>query len=213
MDINSLGTTTTTPVATSTAVKNASADFQTFLSLLTTQLRNQDPLKPMESTEFVAQLASFSAVEQQVRTNSTLDDIKALLSANSASGLAEWIGQEVQAPVAAAWNGSAVPVTWSPAQDADAVRINALDSLGRIVGQSTISENSGHFSWSGQFDSGDIAPYGSYRFVVESFSGVVLLDSQDATVAAKVTEIRWADDGARFVFSDGTELPATDFVQ
>ena len=47
-------------------------DFETFLKLLTAQLRNQDPLQPMDSTEFVAQLASFSAVEQQVRANDRL---------------------------------------------------------------------------------------------------------------------------------------------
>ncbi len=58
----------------------AGTDFQTFLTLLTTQLRNQDPLKPMDSTQFVAQLASFSAVEQQVRTNEKLAEIINLLS-------------------------------------------------------------------------------------------------------------------------------------
>ena len=57
------------------AANELAGDFETFLSLLTAQLRNQDPLKPMESTEFVAQLASFSAVEQQVRTNDRLDEL------------------------------------------------------------------------------------------------------------------------------------------
>ena len=63
-------------------------DFETFLTLLTTQMRNQDPLKPMDSTEFVAQLASFSAVEQQIRANDRLQGILDVLSGGSPAGLA-----------------------------------------------------------------------------------------------------------------------------
>ena len=62
------------------------SDFETFLKLLTSQLRNQDPLKPLDSTDFVAQLASFSAVEQQVNTNTKLDQ---LLGALTRSGIDE----------------------------------------------------------------------------------------------------------------------------
>lgn len=47
----------------------ASSDFETFLKMLTTQIKNQDPLNPMEGTEFAVQLATFSGVEQQVMTN------------------------------------------------------------------------------------------------------------------------------------------------
>ena len=66
--------------APSTAARDAAADYESFLTLLTAQLKNQDPLKPLESTEFVAQLASFSAVEQQVRTNDSLTAIQELLA-------------------------------------------------------------------------------------------------------------------------------------
>ena len=59
--------------------QSGSSDFTTFLKLLTAQLRNQDPLKPLDSTEFVAQLATFSSVEQQVKTNDTLATIQQLL--------------------------------------------------------------------------------------------------------------------------------------
>jgi flagellar basal-body rod modification protein FlgD len=59
------------------------ADFQTFLQLLTTQLKNQDPLNPMESTEYATQLATFSGVEQQVRTNELLESLS--------SGYATWV--------------------------------------------------------------------------------------------------------------------------
>ena len=55
-------------------------DFQTFLKLLTAQMRHQDPLEPLDSTQFVAQLAAFSSVEQQIETNTKLETINENLS-------------------------------------------------------------------------------------------------------------------------------------
>jgi flagellar basal-body rod modification protein FlgD len=55
-------------------------DFQTFLKLLTAQMRHQDPLEPLDATQFVAQLAAFSSVEQQIETNTKLETINEKLS-------------------------------------------------------------------------------------------------------------------------------------
>ena len=68
------GTTTgSTTTTSSTDGKAPNADYNTFIKLLIAQMKNQDPTKPMDSTEFVSQLASFSAVEQQTQTNTKLD--------------------------------------------------------------------------------------------------------------------------------------------
>lgn len=68
---------TTTPFAITNSEQapqtKAESDFQTFLQLLTAQMRHQDPLEPLDSTQFVAQLAAFSSVEQQIQTNAKLD--------------------------------------------------------------------------------------------------------------------------------------------
>lgn len=76
---------------TSTA-SAATVDYQSFLKLLVAQMKNQDPTAPMESTEYVAQLATFSQVEQQVQMNRKLDDILQASALSQASGL---IGREV----------------------------------------------------------------------------------------------------------------------
>ncbi|MEP1206277.1 MAG: flagellar hook assembly protein FlgD [Rhizobiaceae bacterium] len=60
--------------ATSTA-SAASVDYDAFLQLLVAEMQNQDPTKPMESTEYVAQLASFSNVEQSIQMNEKLDNL------------------------------------------------------------------------------------------------------------------------------------------
>ncbi|MDF1601674.1 flagellar hook assembly protein FlgD [Mesorhizobium sp. YIM 152430] len=74
------------------AASAATVDYESFLKLLVAQMKNQDPTAPMESTEYVAQLATFSQVEQQVQMNRKLDDILQASALSQASGL---IGREV----------------------------------------------------------------------------------------------------------------------
>lgn len=71
------GTTTNNSTATQAAkaAKDASLDYNSFLTLLLAQLKNQDPTKPMDSTEYMSQLASFSNVEQSIKMNTKLDDM------------------------------------------------------------------------------------------------------------------------------------------
>ena len=124
----------------SEAATNAVAgDFQTFLQLLTTQMKNQDPLKPMESTEFVAQLASFSGVEQQVRANDRLDRIIEVLSGGSAEGLAAWVGREVRAPTTAAFAGTPLEVEVTPVKDADRAVLVVRNDFGDVVARKEVA--------------------------------------------------------------------------
>lgn len=75
--------------ASSQQASGPSLDYNSFLNLLIAQMKNQDPTQPMDSTQFVAQLATFSQVEQSVQTNSKLDQLlqqSALASAGSVIG-------------------------------------------------------------------------------------------------------------------------------
>src|SRR6185312_8890054 len=81
-----------TPVTTAaqtTASKQLAGNFDTFLTLLTTQLQNQDPLNPMDSNQFTQQLVEFSQVEQQINTN---DNLKTLISLGQSRGAADAVG-------------------------------------------------------------------------------------------------------------------------
>ena len=77
------------------------SDFETFLKMLTAQARYQDPLEPIDSTEYAAQLAQFSMVEQQVQTNDTLSALMGQMGTSGMAALAGWVGMEarVQSPV------------------------------------------------------------------------------------------------------------------
>ena len=97
---------TTTAAAATNALGKTSADFNMFLKLLTTQMQNQDPLKPMDSTEYTAQLAQFSQVEQTIQQTGTLKDILSRLSGQDLAQASGLIGREAE--------GGPVPTGWAP---------------------------------------------------------------------------------------------------
>lgn len=222
--IGNTGTSTVTGAATSTAAgpgggaKEAAkedeatassaiaADFQTFLTLLTTQLKNQDPLSPTDSTEYMSQLASFSGVEQQVRTNNRLDTIISVLGNGSSAGLAEWIGREVRAPAEAAYSGEAIEVGFTPAAGADKAVLVVTNAFGTEVARRTLAGDADEATWDGKDDLGNAAAYGDYAFTVESYEGETLLGTQAGSVYATVREVRIADGEATLIVGDGEEV-------
>ena len=203
------GVTTTQSQSTKSdaAALSAAADFETFLVLLTTQLKNQDPLKPLESTDFVAQLASFSAVEQQVRTNNLLGTIQDSLGGSTVADLASWIGREVGALRPAEFNGAPIPVFVDPETGADRAELVVRDSLGAEVQRLSVPLQSDVLPWAGVSETGDPLPAGSYNFSLESFRGGEVIKTANAPVYGQVEEARLSDGHPVLVLADGTLLP------
>lgn len=189
-----------------TAVTAAAGDFQTFLTLLTTQMRNQDPLKPMESTEFVAQLASFSAVEQQVRSNDRLDSIIEALTGGSASALAEWIGTDVRAPASTDFDGTAVEVGVMPEAGIDAAVLVVRNDFGTVVARRAVDPEATTVTWDGLDEMGSALAHGRYSFSVESYSGEELVGTQAGAVFSSVQEVRLVGGAPTLVLADGSEV-------
>jgi len=75
-----------TPTPTPSAPQSATLDYSAFLQLLIAEMKNQDPTKPMDSAQYVAQLASFSGVEQAVKTNAKLDSLMSTMALTQAEG-------------------------------------------------------------------------------------------------------------------------------
>ncbi|MBA4456448.1 hypothetical protein FHK99_09055, partial [Cylindrospermopsis raciborskii CS-506_B] len=89
-------TNSTTSGAQATASSNRlSADLNTFLRLLTTQLQNQDPTQPMDANQLTQQLVQFSTVEQQMNTNTTLQSLLSLQQAGQLGQAAALVGRRV----------------------------------------------------------------------------------------------------------------------
>ncbi|SMH52124.1 flagellar hook assembly protein FlgD [Mesorhizobium australicum] len=92
MYVSTYASQNTSSSSTSTATSGSMVDYQSFLKLLVAEMKNQDPTSPMESTDYVAQLATFSQVEQSVQMNTKLDNI---LQASVLSQAGSLIGKTV----------------------------------------------------------------------------------------------------------------------
>ncbi|MGM0583792.1 MAG: flagellar hook capping FlgD N-terminal domain-containing protein, partial [Pseudomonadota bacterium] len=187
----------------------SASDFETFLSLLTAQMRNQDPLKPMESTEFVAQLASFSSVEQQIRSNEKLDSILAALDGGAEGGLADWIGREVESSAAVRFDGAPLDISVTPRPGADRAVLVVRNQEGGEVARLAADPAAQRLEWNGQIGAGE-APPGRYAFSVDYMSGDEVLGSAEGRTYARVRELRLNEDGPRLVLEGGSEVAADD---
>jgi flagellar basal-body rod modification protein FlgD len=203
-------TTTSNKASDSASSGGLTADFDTFLKLLTTQLKYQDPLQPMESTEFVAQLASFSAVEQQIGSNTRLDSILFALGGGM-EGVADWIGRSVQAPTGASFTGDPIAIGATPASGADSAVLVVKNDFGAEVARVAIDPTASAVSWDGTDASGATVATGTYTFALESYSGETLLSTSAGQVYATVTEARRAEGGGvELVLETGDTIAAED---
>ena len=148
------------------ATGQVSGDFQTFLKMLTTQIKNQDPLNPMEGSDFAVQLATFSVVEQQVRTNDLLGRM-AGAGVGGLGTLAHWIGKEVRTTAPVAFQGKPLTMQIDPARGADQVTLVTLDASGKEVLREDIGTGTGEVDWAGKRADGTDLPAGRFSFRLE----------------------------------------------
>ena len=161
------GTSTNTTSSTSTA--GLASNFQTFLTLLTTQLQNQNPLDPLDTNQFTAQLVQFAQVEQQLKANDQLTSLVALQKTAQSTQALNFVGSTVAVDGSTvAFNGSA---TWNlnAAKDANAT-ITISNSAGQEVYNGGYSLKSGNasFVWDGKGNDGTQWPAGNYKMTVSA---------------------------------------------
>lgn len=127
MTIATIGNAGTATTPTNPA---ANIGIQDFLRILTTQLNNQDPLKPMDNTEFVAQLAQFTALQESQQTNDKLDSLLNIQSAAQSVGL---IGRTVTLSASGSTqSGSVTALDFSSGQAQLSVRLSSGQVLSGI---------------------------------------------------------------------------------
>jgi len=152
-------------------------NFDDFLTLLTTQLANQDPLNPTDSNEFTNQLVSFTQVEQSISANQNLEALIQLQSTNQqnaeSSALINYLGKNIGSNLNAAKleNGQA---SWQLdfGATADSVTYEIYDANGNRVyseaASSAISKGPQQFSWDGSLYNSGQAPEGAYYLKVKA---------------------------------------------
>lgn len=161
-----------------------SGDFDTFLLLLTTQLKNQDPADPMDSSEFTAQLVQFANVEQAIATNENLEKLIDMSSNSEVANAASYIGKYVEAKGnSARLQGGVAAFSYSLPQDAFQTEIIIKDELGQIVyrGAGPTEKGKNDVLWDGTTNvdgSGTQKPDGTYTI------SVLAKDEQQKTIEA-----------------------------
>jgi flagellar basal-body rod modification protein FlgD len=160
-----------------TAVGQASNDksgiadnFDAFLSILTTQLQNQNPLDPLDTNQFTQQLVQFAGVEQSIKQNKNLESLIQMSAANTATAAAGFIGKKVmiQSATQTLADGKA---EWSYYSSGAATggTFTVRDETGNVVWKETKDIDAGRnaFVWNGRNNDGDKVQDGKYTLTVE----------------------------------------------
>lgn len=189
-----------------------SSDFETFLRLLTTQMQNQDPLNPMESTEFASQLAQFSAVEQQVRSNELLTGLQAGLQTLGMGQIGAWIGMQARAEMPVNFEGQSVTLAGARHVLADRMELIVRDEAGEIVQQLPIPLSDDSLSWDGTGVDGSVLPPGLYSFSVQNWSGEEMIEERGAMVYGTIQEVAMVDQEVWLSMEGGVGIPANDLL-
>ncbi|WP_319825043.1 flagellar hook capping FlgD N-terminal domain-containing protein [Thalassovita sp.] len=183
------------------------SDFETFLKMLTVQMQNQDPLNPMDSSEYAMQLASFSSLEQQVLTNELLNSLVAGNNQSGLTALADWIGLEGRAAGPAQFDGTTgIEVAVSRLSYADAAQLVVLDSTGAEVDRVALPAGSDAMVWDGTGAAGDRLDRGLYSFRVENFVNGKLTQTTAGETWGKILEARSESGAVVLVRAGGAEL-------
>jgi flagellar basal-body rod modification protein FlgD len=167
---SAIGSTSTAPATAATATSGATIakNFDTFLTLLTTQLKNQNPLDPLDTNQFTQQLVQFAQVEQQIGMNSSLGALVSLQQTAQTTAAVGFLGATVRidGDTAQLSGGKA---TWSFTSDkAATATINITAPTGELVYTETrtIPAGAQNFTWNGHDANGNTLPDGSYKLSI-----------------------------------------------
>ena len=178
--------------APSAAQTQLAGNFDTFLTLLTTQLQNQDPLNPMDSNQFTQQLVEFSQVEQQINTNDNLQTLINQGNTGTGAYAVSYLGRAVtvangQAPLS---DGSA---TWAYnlGTASTNTQLTVTDASGNVVytGTGETAAGAHAFTWDGTGTNGQQMPDGTYKLTVNAVAADGTAVTSSVTSTGVVSEV------------------------
>lgn len=210
----------TQTISTATRTAKSTMGKDDFLSLLVTQMRHQDPMNPMQSADFAAQLAQFSSLEQLTNINSNLEEsltANSLLSGSINNALsATFIGKEVRATGNTfGYTGSeAVKLGYSLGATAETTVIKIMDSAGNVIRtiNGGTSQGQNAITWDGKNDRGESVGMGNYTFKVESKDSAGGVLEASTSIYGKVAGVRFKSSGTVFVIG-GVEISLANVVE
>ena len=180
-----------------------------FMKILLKQLNYQDPLNPMDSTQFTSQLTQFSSLEQLTNINSTLENVLAFQHSMQNASITNLIGRTIKASGDTTYLKNTADVNYELSKDAASVKISIYDGAGKLVATRDAGpqlKGDNRFIWDGKDVSGNQMQEGAYTFEVKakdaSGGDVNALTNSSGIVTGVVFE----DDLAYLVLNDGRNI-------
>lgn len=200
-----------TAAGKATSAKNAEAtnklfsNYEQFIKLLTVQLQNQDPTKPLETDQLTSQIAQLSQVEQTLNTNKSLDTLISLYNQSQFSSTVGYIGKMLEAPgnLTNLASGQA-PVVYSLAADANTVDITISDTTDKIIWQGTGTKTAGRnqIVWDGKDSAGKLVAEGTYKIAVVAKDAGGKAITSSTSSAGRVTSVETLEGKAYLAMGD-----------
>ncbi|TYC55854.1 flagellar hook assembly protein FlgD [Rhodobacterales bacterium] len=185
-------------------------NYDLFLSILTTQIQNQDPLDPMDSSEYTSQLVEYSSVEQSIQQNKNLESIIGMLQSSHMMSYVNYLGREVTMDGTSAVLSDGVASWDYEVPKAASGTVSVLGSDGTVVFSEDIDLAAGEntYNWNGVMDNGKTAEGGTY-LIAFNVKGQNDKPVQVSTATTGVVEgVDWSS-GKMFLTVDGKSVPAS----
>jgi len=212
---SSISTSTGSNIANATTTSAASSqatfgkNFDTFLKLLTSQLQNQNPLSPMDTTQFTQQLVQFSSVEQAIKQNSNLETLISMQRNSQSANAVSYIGKEVDmsGDRVGLVNGEG-KITYTLPETASRVLINIYDSSGKLVTRMEGRNDAGAniVKWDGRSDTGSQLADADYKVEISAMNATGGPIPVDKKVSGTVTAVDYTN-GTVLLTVNNTKLP------
>lgn len=198
--------------STEAASVSISDSFDTFLSLLTTQLKNQDPLDPLDANQFTEQLVQFAGVEQAINTNKKLDQLLALQSGSQLNAAVGYLGNDIEANADKIMlQGGSATLKYELLGNANQNLVTIVDGFGQPVRTISGERNAGihEFAWNGRDNNGNAVSDGVYSFFVTAVDGNGGTVQAATSMVGRVTGVK-ALDGAVTLSVGDLDIPLED---
>ena len=203
------GTSSTPTAATSgtsnDAMAQLSGNFSTFLTLLTTQLKNQDPTSPMDSNQFTQQLVQFSQVEQQIDTNTNLKSLITQGASQAGAYATSYLGRIASVTNGqASLSGGAANWTYTLGATAASATLTVTNSTGRVVytGPGKTAAGANSFAWDGKDNNGNLQADGAYKLTVTAADSAGSAVSNSVASAGVIAQVDMTGSAPQFVIGN-----------
>ncbi len=216
---------TNTPQSLSTTSSQSSAStggsLQTlnendFLSLLTTELQNQDPLNPSDSSDMAAQMAQFASVEQLTDINTQLTNMASSQSSLQNTTAAGLIGDNVVATGNTVTLNGQASLNYTLAGNAAKVTVSIYNSSGTLVNTQVLgNENAGanSYTWNGNDSNGNTLPSGQYTFAVTAADSSGNAVTASTLTSGTVTAVTNSNNITYLILDNGEQIQLSDIQE